>query len=159
MRPRWLVVALIASAALNLFLIGAAAGIVALGMRMAREGAGARPGPLIVASQDMPQPGRKNLRQMLRAVRAVLRSQTDESRALRIAAWDSIADTTPDAAAIDQKLEQSRQIDIVVRTKVESALVAYIVRQPAADRTAFAAGMHRVLTPPPPPPQPASPPS
>jgi uncharacterized membrane protein len=153
MRQRWLIIALIGSAALNLFLIGAAAGVIALGVRMAREAGAPRPGPLIVATQGLAQPARWNVRQMLRTMRAQLRAQTEQSRALRIEAWDALAGPAPDVAAIRQKLQQSRQLDIAARTQVEDALLAYMARQPPTDRAIFATGMRRVLTPPPPKPQ------
>jgi uncharacterized membrane protein len=90
---------------------------------------------------------------MLRQVRVGVRPQTEQSRGLRIEAWDALAGPTPDVAAIRQKLEQSRQIDVAVRAQVENALVDYVARQPPADRAVVAAGMRRVLTPPAPPPQ------
>ena len=46
MKGRGLLIALIVSAALNLFLIGAAAGVIALGAHMAHGGP-ARPGPAL----------------------------------------------------------------------------------------------------------------
>lgn len=150
MRSRWLVIGLIVSVAINLFLFGAAAGVIALALRMARDAEGPRPGPLIIASQGLPQPARRNLRLMLRGVRQQIRAQSQQSRELRVEAWDAIASPTPDAAAINQKLEQSRQLDVAVRTTVENALVAYVLAQPPSDRAVFAAGMRRVLTPPPP---------
>ena len=53
MRPRWLIVGLVVSIALNLFLVGAGAGLLALGLRLARENAGARPAAFFWATAGM----------------------------------------------------------------------------------------------------------
>jgi uncharacterized membrane protein len=156
MRPRWLVIGLIASLVLNLFLIGAGAGVIALGMRMARQPpATARAGALFWATEGLPQPDRRAMRLMLRDVRDQVKPNTDHSLALRVAAWSSLAEPKPDVAAINQKLAESRQTDIAVRTRVEQTIVDYAVRMPPANRAIFADGMRRSL--PPPTPRPAAP--
>lgn len=149
MRGRWLVIGLVASIALNLFLIGAGAGVIALGMRMAREATPGSPrsAGLILASEGLPQPDRRNFRLMLRDVRNEVKADSDRSLALRRDAWGALADPNPDAAAIEQKLAQTRQIDVGVRAQVERRIVDYAIRMPASDRAIFAAGMRRVLTP------------
>jgi uncharacterized membrane protein len=147
MRPRWLVIGLIVSVVLNLFLIGAAAGVIALGTRMARENTSARPAALYWATQGLPQPDRRQMRQMLVGMRNAARPDAERSLALRVAAWGRIADPKPDAAAIEQTLAQSRQIDIATRTQVEDRIVAYAIGMPAGDRTILAAGMRRALSP------------
>jgi len=148
MRPRWLVIGLIASLALNLFLIGAGAGVIALGRRMAGQSTPPRQiGALFWATDGLPQPARRDMRLMFRDVRDEVKADTDRSLALRVAAWSAIADLKPDTAAIDQKLAESRQIDIGVRTHVEQRIVDYAAHMPPADRTTFAAGMRQVLSP------------
>jgi uncharacterized membrane protein len=147
MRSRWLTIGLIASLVLNLFLIGAGVGVVALGMRMARQNAAARAGVLVRATRDLPQPDRRNMRQALRQAWLEIKPDTDQSRALRLDAWRAIADPKADAAQIKAKLAQSRQIDIADRAKVEEKMVDYALTLPPADRQIFANGMLRVLTP------------
>ncbi|HEX3408266.1 MAG TPA: periplasmic heavy metal sensor [Caulobacteraceae bacterium] len=149
MRPRWLVIGLVASLALNLFLIGAGAGVIALGVRMARQQATTprQVGVLFWATEDLPQPDRRAMRMMLRDLRDELKTQTDRSVALRIAAWDALANPKPDTAAIDQNLAESRQIDIAARARVEQAVVNYALRMPPAERATLAAGMRRLLNP------------
>ena len=148
MRPRWLVIGLIASLALNLFLIGAGAGVIALGTRMAGQSTPPRQiGALFWATDNLPQPARRTMRMMFRDLRDEVKADTERSQALRVAAWAAIADPKPNTAAIDQKLAESRQIDIGVRTRVEQRIVDYAAHMPQADRTTFAAGMRRVLAP------------
>jgi len=148
MRPRWLVIGLVASLALNLFLIGAGAGVWALAVGIARQTPGARPGALFWATQGLPQPDRRQMRQMLKAVRDQARPSAAQSLTLRAAAWGALAGAAPDPAAIKRQLAQSRQIDIAVRTQAEAQIVDYAARLPPSDRAIFAAGMKRQLMPP-----------
>ena len=147
MRGRWLTVGLIVSVTLNLFLIGAGGGVLWLGMRMARENAVMRAGALVRASRDLPQPDRRNMRLMLRQAWLAVKAPAEQSRALRLDAWGSIADPAATAAQIKQKLAQSRQLDLADRTTVEEKVVDYALALPPADRKIFADGMLRVLTP------------
>ena len=117
MRIPWLAIGLFVSLALNLFLIGAAAGVIALGLRMAREnGAAAAP-------------------------------DAQRSRTFRAAAWSALAEPKPDVAAIKSGLEESRRIDIGVRTRVEQRIVDYVAGMSPASRAIFSAGMRKALTP------------
>jgi uncharacterized membrane protein len=146
MRRPWLIIGLVVSVALNLFLIGAAAGIIALGSRLAKDGA--RPAAtLFWATQDLPEPERHDMRAMLRATRATVLADTNRSLSLRDAAWAGLTDPKPDVAAIKDKLTQGRQIDIAVRTTVEEKIVDYAAQLSPADRALFSAGMRRGLRP------------
>ena len=150
MRPRWLIIGLVASLALNLFLVGAGVGVIALGARMARQQQPAPPRPtgaLFWATDELPQPARHAMRLMLMGLRDQAKPATDRSIALRTAAWGALADPNPDVTAINQKLAESRQADIAVRASVEQAIVDYVVHMPPADRATFAVGMRRVLNP------------
>ena len=140
MRPRWLIVGLVVSVALNLFLIGAGAGAIALATRLAREGRRSPGGRCCWRpSTCRSRPGAPSAR-MLRGVRDQVRADAGRSRALRLQAWDDIAAPKPDAAAIKQALAQSRQIDIAVRAKVEDSIVDFAASLSPADRAALAAG-------------------
>ena len=149
MRRNWLIGGLIASVALNLFLIGLGAGAIALGMRLARENQAARPAALFWATQRLPQPARADIRAMLRSVRSETLAQAEQSLALRVQAWDGLAAPKPDPAAVKQALAQSRQLDIAVRGKVEESIVDFAVQLPPAERATLSAGLHQQLAPPP----------
>ena len=148
MRSRWLIFGLVVSVALNLFLVGAGAGIVALGLRIASDSGAARPGVYFWATQAMAQPARGEVRQAhAAAMRDEFRADVDRSRTLRIQGWNGLAAAKPDPAAIKQALAQSRQLDLATRGKVEEHVVDQVAALPPADRTAFAAGMRRALAP------------
>jgi uncharacterized membrane protein len=145
MRPRWLIVGLVVSVALNLFLVGAGAGIVALGVSLAKENAAGRPGVFFWATNPMPQPSRHKVRSWLAGEREQVRADVERSFAVRVQAWDALAAAKPDPAAIKQGLAQGRQLDLAVRTKVEDGVVDQVAALPPAERAAFAAGMHKAL--------------
>ena len=145
MRSRWLIVGLVVSIALNLFLLGAGVGIVALGLRIARDNAGARPAAYFWATGAMSQPARRDTRRALLALRDQVRPDVQRSRALRVQGWNGLAAAKPDPAAIKGALAQSRQIDIGVRAKVEEGIVDHVAQLPPADRAAYAAGMTREI--------------
>lgn len=146
MRVRWLAIGLFISLALNLFLIGAGAGVIALGLRMAREN-GNPAGALVIATRKLPQPDRREFRQMLAGERTANLADAGRSRALRIAAWSALADPKPDTAAIKSQLAESRQVDIGVRARVEERIVDYVAALPPSDRGIFATGMRQALSP------------
>jgi uncharacterized membrane protein len=145
MRPRWLMIGLAVSVALNLFFLGAGAGIVALGVRMAHENAGARPAAFFWATRGMSQPAKQDMRRMLLQLRDQVRPQLEQSRAMRIQAWSGLAAARPDPAAIKQMLAQSRQTDIAIRAKVEDAIVDGAAGLSADDRARLARGFRRTL--------------
>jgi uncharacterized membrane protein len=148
MRPSWLVIALVASLVLNVFLLGAGAGVFTLAMRMAHESPGPRPGAFQVASRGLPEPDKQAMREMLRNAWADVRGAADQSRQLRAEAWSGLADPKPDPAAIKQKLAQSRQLDVTARTAVEEKVVDYVATLSPTDRAIVAAGLRRVFGPP-----------
>jgi len=148
MGSRWLMGGLIASLVLNLFLVGAAVGVIVMGRSMAVANAGARPGALFEATATLPQPDRHDFRGMLRQARQAVMPDVNRSRQLRVEAWTSLGDATADASGIKSRLAQSRQLDAGVRAKLEEKIVDYVMRLPMSDRTAFAAGMRRALAPP-----------
>jgi uncharacterized membrane protein len=143
MRPRWLIVGLVASLALNLFLIGADAGVIALGVRMAREGSGVHPAFFFRATQQLSQPARRDFRRMLIGLGDEVRPALVQSRAERLQAWNGLTAAQPDTAAIKQSLAQSRAADIAVRAKVEEAIVERAARLPQAERLRLVDGFRR----------------
>jgi uncharacterized membrane protein len=149
MRSPWLIAGLIASLALNLFVIGAGVGVWVFAVGLARQAPGARPGALFWATEALPQPDRRQMRQFLKDVRDQAKPEAVQSLGLRAAAWGALAGAKPDAAAIKQQLARSRQIDIAIRTEAEAKIVDYAARLPPSDRAIFAAGMQRQLIPPP----------
>jgi uncharacterized membrane protein len=107
-----------------------------------------RPGALFWATETLPQPDRRQMRQFLKQVRDQARPDAAQSLAERAAAWGALGAARPDAAAIKQQLARGRQSDIAVRAAAEEKIVDYALRLPPGDRARFAAGMQRQLTAP-----------
>ena len=149
MRPRWLIVGLVVSVAVNLFLVGMGAGVIAFGLNLARENAAARPAALFWAASGMAQPAKRDTRRMLLSLRDQVRPDLQRSRALRVQAWSGLAAAKPDVVAIKAGLAQSRQIDIAVRARVEDSIVDHVAQLAPADRAAYADGITRGLAAPP----------
>src|SRR6185436_16027779 len=98
MKGRGLLIALIVSAALNLFLIGAAAGVIALGAHMAHGGP-ARPGPALHhAAMALSPPHRIAFFARLREVGRATRPTAQQARRLRWEAWATAGGRPFDAA-------------------------------------------------------------
>jgi len=147
MRVNGLLIGLIVSMVLNVFLIGAGAGVFALALRMAHASAVQRPGAFVRAARDLPPAAKLSLRRSIRQAWLEVRPGVQESRALKVAAWGALADPAPDVATIKLKLAQSRQLDLQARTRVEEAVVDAALGLPGPDRAAFADGLRRVLGP------------
>src|SRR5215469_8858251 len=147
MRVSWVAIGLVVSLAVNLFLIGAAAGVIALGVRMAHDNARPRPGVFGRALGDLPESQRSAMRQMLRDAWGQARGSVQQSRRLRLDAWGALGEAKPDPAVIKRELAQSRQLDSAARSSVEEKVVDYVLTLAPDDRARFAAGMRRVLTP------------
>lgn len=149
MRP-WLIGGLIVSVALNLFLIGAAAGILAMGAHMAHQRPPGRPGPgggqLWRASRVLPPGEAQAFRQSLRAQARAARPLAEAGRLAREQAWLSGAGDRFDAAATRAALARARAADMQTRQRLEDAVVDIAGALPPDQRRA----VFRALATPPP---------
>jgi uncharacterized membrane protein len=146
------VIALFLSGALNLFLIGAAAGVLALGARVAHDrppggGPGGGAGQLWRASQALPPPQARDFRQRLRAQVQSTRPLAEAGRQARHDAWLTGAADPFNAAATKAALTRARILDQATRQRLEDALVDIAGALPQDQRRA----VFRALADPPPP--------
>ncbi len=145
MKGRWTIVLLIVSLAVNLFLIGAAAGVIALGSRMAHLRAG-RPIPVLRAAAASLRPeDRRAFVATLRQGGRAARPTVLQSRALKREVWASVGEATFDPAAAKAKLRQARALDQDTRTTIEDAVIDFIARLPADERARFGAAVTREI--------------
>ena len=147
MSARSLTIALIISAALNLFLVGAGAGAWVLGQRMGHglaAPAAAQRAPLWRAGDELPPTHRDAWRAFLReralSVAPVLR----QSRVDRRGAWDMLLKPTVDVAAVKAQLARSRATDSQGRGQVEEAIVDFAATLPVDERVILMEGLRRV---------------
>ncbi len=144
MSSRWRIAALIASLALNVFLIGAGAGMLALGGRTAHDRPAA---PLRRAAMTFSPAYRKAFFGLLRGEARSVRAAVLRARSLRRAAWESLAsaDFNPTSAAAS--LRQARLMDARSRGQLEDAVIAFAAAIPPAQRAGFGLVMSRAVRP------------
>lgn len=124
-RP-WVKIALVVSLVLNVFLVGAAVGVLALGARMARHGPPgvvAGGGQLWRASLALPPAQARTFRQAVRAQAQNTRPMAEAGRQARHDAWLSGAADPFDAAATKAALARARTADQATRERLENAVV------------------------------------
>ncbi len=151
MNNRWLIIGLIVSGALNLFLVGTAVGVLALGQRLAqtRPDNAPRPGQEIMrAAAVLPPEEARKLRQALRREAIVVQPQIQASRQARRQAWLDGANADFNAAAVKAALAQARARDIATRARIEDTVVDLAADLTPEQRRAY----FRAIARPPPPP-------
>ena len=140
--PRAPVIALIASVALNLFLIAAIGVVVFVG-----AGAGRRIQQPVLrhAAQSLNPADRAGLLTMLRTQGRAARPANQRARALRLEGWSSLGDPTFDPAAAKTKLAEARNLNLATRGAVEDAVVDFAAGLPPSERAALGQALRATL--------------
>jgi len=148
MKPRLIAIGLIASAALNLFLICAGAAVVARGVRLAgqpRAAAAAAANParpaLRRAAAALAPADRARFVYLLRAEGKTVQPDNRRARGLRLQAWGSLAAPSFDAAAAKDELARARAINQRSRGEVEDAVIDFAAALPADERARLGGAM------------------
>jgi uncharacterized membrane protein len=136
--------ALIGSAALNLFLVGALAGVVGMGLRMSHAHSAARP-LLGTAAMSLTPSDRAKLMTNLRSQAATVRPLNAEARGLRRDAWAALGEPTLNPNAVKDALAKARGLDQQARGAVEDSVVDFAAALPAGERGAFGQAMARAM--------------
>lgn len=155
MSRRTLYILLFVSLAVNLFVIGAAAGAFIFGMRLHGHPSETRGGPaMLAAAAALPDDQREAYRQALRAEAQVVGPKLRQSREARHAAWARLGAEPLDAKGIAGDLDRARALETEARGDVDHAILDFAGRLPAPDRArlgqALANPPHRGPRPPPP---------
>ncbi len=142
---RTLTLALVASVALNLFVIGAVVGVLILGHRLREAANGAnRPGqPLWTAADTLRPEQQRAYRQVLRGEAAGVGGQMRQARQARRAAWADLGAEPLDGPAVSRRLAEARALEMTAREGVEDRIVAFAATLPPADRAELAKGLAR----------------
>jgi uncharacterized membrane protein len=135
---------LIASAALNLFLIGTGVTLIALNGNKGSTPAPDRPN-LRAAATNLAPEHREQFNGLLRAEADSVRLTNHQARALRMAAWGSLASANFDPAVAKADLAQARVLNLASRGKVEDGVLDFAAGLPATERAGFAEAMGRAL--------------
>jgi uncharacterized membrane protein len=155
MTDRNLRFALIVSLAVNIFLVGGAAG--ALGFWVLRPKAqiaepSVRSGParaqparraLRFAADELAPAQRQQFRMALRQAWRDSAPAARRAREQRVALADLLAQPSPDRAKVDAAMAGARQADLAVRARVELAVADFAAGLSPEDRAVFLAGLKR----------------
>jgi uncharacterized membrane protein len=157
---RSLFILLFVSLALNLFILGAAAGAFLFGARFHERPSQFRGGgnPMLAAAQALPDDQREPYREALRSGAMAVGPKLRDARMLRHDAWLRLGADPVDAAAVTADLDRARALETEARGEVDRAIVGFAAKLPAGQRGALGAALanppQRRGPRPPPPPQP-----
>jgi uncharacterized membrane protein len=137
---RTLLIALFASLALNLFVIGVAAGAYVFGDRLHhRRGEFRGPGNLMfAAAAGLPEAEAQGYREALSAQVMAERPKAHEARMARHDAWLRLGADPLDAASINADLDRARALESQARGEIDHRIVDFAAHLPATDRARLA---------------------
>ena len=142
MTTRRLSAALIVSVALNLFLIAAAVTLIALDAHRIRHRLPQRP-TLRAAALSLASDQRDRFVALLGAEGESVQGANRQARALRAAAWGSLATPRFDPLVAKADLARARALNEASRATVEDGVLDFAAALPAVQRARFGAAMRR----------------
>ena len=142
MTARWTSIALIASAALNLFLLGTAITVIAMGAHRTRHRLPQRTA-LRAAALSLPPEQRSRFIALLRAEGDSIEGAGRQARDLRAAAWGSLAAPSFDPLVAKADLARARALNLTSRGAVEDGVLDFAAGLPAGERAGFGEAMRR----------------
>lgn len=160
MSRRTLYILLFVSLAVNLFVIGAAAGAFLFASRMHRHAVEPRGGPaMLMAAAALPDDQREAYRQALRAEAGAVGPRLREAHRIRREAWGRLGAEPMDARGIGADLDRARALETDARGAVDHAILNFSARLAPADRARLGQALAQPMRrgprggPPGPPPQ------
>ena len=151
MNGRGLLFGLLASLALNLFLVGLGVGAWALGPKLMQptpvvvQGPGRQPLPLWALGRSLSPQYRPAFNAVLR--NALLGSMGDirEARRIKRRAFDAMAGDPVDGPAVVADLARARSLEFAARARVEQDVITYAATLPADERANLAEAMRAAM--------------
>lgn len=146
MTPRTLTLALIASAGLNLFLIGGIGGVALISHGQERPFAAPERmrAPMWRAGDGLPDASRQAWRRALREKALDAAPTVREARSLRRTAWESLLKPGFDKEKARADLARSRELDSQGRATVENAILDFAAGLPVEERQTLLEGFRKV---------------
>lgn len=151
MSGRKLVIALLASLAVNLFLIGLGVGAWALGPRLMQptpvvvQGPGRPPLPFWATARALSPQYRPAFNAVLRKALLATMPDVREARAIKRRAFDGMASGDFDAARVSADLDRARNLEFGARSRLERDMVAFSATLPADERANLAEAMRATM--------------
>jgi len=142
MSRRGLWIALIVSLAVNLFVLGALAGVALRGFR---HHGPPPPGPqrLTAAGAVLSEQQREAWRAAIRQGAETSGPKLEQARALRREAWRNLSSGSVDAEATLATLDRSRALEMQARSEMDRAVVGFAATLPASERRKLAEVLSR----------------
>jgi uncharacterized membrane protein len=145
MSPRRKDIALIASIALNVFLIGAAMTVYAL-HQTSTPAIGGQRTSMRAAAMSLDDAHRTAFTKLLHGQGQTIQAETRAARAIRDEAWASLATAGFDPTATKRKLAEARELNVLAHRTVEDAVVDFAVGLAPAQRVSFSRAMQRTAS-------------
>lgn len=150
-------VALAASLALNLFIVGAVAGAAGMQARLSKKvpesSTRGNTSALMRAAEVLPEGKREQYHARLKAEGEKAQADFRAARAARVKASALIAAPTYDQARIEALLAQARTHDVSARTRFETAVIEFAATLTPAERKVLGERLSPEYRPPKPPAQ------
>jgi len=145
MSRRALLISLIVSVAVNLFVIGAVVGALAIGSRMhqGRPGGFRAAGPLWGAAEGLSPERQDAYRAALRGEAGVVGGKLRAARQARREAWLSLNEEHFDPKVAVVALDRARALEFEARGDVERRIVNFAATLTPAERARLAEGLAR----------------
>lgn len=151
MNARGLLFGLLASLALNLFLVGLGVGAWALGPRLMRpapvvaQGPGRPPLPFWATARALSPQYRPAFNAALRKALTARAGDLREARAIKRRAFDAMASSDFDAAKVSAELDRARDLEVGARARLERDMVAFAATLPPDERANLAEAMRATM--------------
>ncbi len=144
MTGRKTTIAILCSVALNLFLVGALAGVLVVSIRSAAGHPSGRQW-LRGAAMSLTSDDRGRLFATLRGQATIVRPLAAQARDLRQGAWGQLGGATFDSTLVKATLARARALDQQARATVEDSVVDFAATLPQSERQTFTRSMQRAL--------------
>lgn len=145
---RGLLIVLIVSLAVNLFVLGGAAGVALMGFPLHRNANGGPP-RLAAAGATLAPHQREAWQAAMRQASQTSGAKIVQARRLRREAWRGLNEDKVDAQAVLAALDRSRTLEMQARWEMDRAVVGFAATLPADDRRKLAEALSARRGPPP----------
>jgi uncharacterized membrane protein len=152
MSRRGLLIALIASLAVNLFVLGGLAGAALMGWPHPKSPPTAGPPRLAAVGAALSPQQRADWEAILRESAQTSGPKMLEARQLRRDSWRGLTADKPDTQAVLAGLDRSRAIELQARAEMDRRVVGFAATLPADERRKLAEALSRLRRGGPPPP-------
>ena len=145
MTGRWLTRALVASAVLNVFLVGVGGTVLFLKAHD-HSLAGTQRSPLRAAATSLTGAHRAAFLELLRTEGKIVQANNRQARRFREEAWASLSASNFNPAAAEAELARARALNLRTRVTVEVAVLEFAASLPGDERAAFGESMRRAIS-------------